>query len=168
MGQRHMKLHQTPLFTLLSIVTATVTGCPADDSLDDKQLSALTDDEYVEVCEDITAELSADAIEGWKRIACGRDVDCTANPAAYEDCAAAASDDVLECDDIPDADAAIRDCAATAGEFNACFVAFFGETAAWADFTCDTAEQPETRDISEIAECDDLRAVCPDLFEDDV
>jgi hypothetical protein len=162
-------MHRNPSslrFLSISIIVG-VAGCPGGSDLDARQLSTLSDDELVELCTDLGAGLSAEAREGWKRRACVAEVDCLADPDAYEACAAAADDDILQCDDVPPDDAPIRGCEASAATFTACYGAFLEDTAAWAAFTCETPTTPPTRDISEIAECDDLRAACPELFEVD-
>jgi hypothetical protein len=109
-GARHMHRNPSSLrFLSISIIVG-VAGCPGGSDLDARQLSTLSDDELVELCTDLGAGLSAEAREGWKRRACVAEVDCLADPDAYEACAAAADDDILQCDDVPPDDAPIRGC----------------------------------------------------------
>jgi hypothetical protein len=51
-------------------------ACDPSDNLADKQMSELTDDEFLEFCEGFEAELDADTIEGQRRADCLATVDC--------------------------------------------------------------------------------------------
>lgn len=152
---------------LLSLSLITAAGCDPDDGLDGKALDTLTDDEFVAVCDGIAADLSADAIAGARRFNCALEVDCAASATAVEDCAAEATDPVLECT-VPSAEAPIRDCALPVSELDACFGALYANFEAYADLTCATLDTaPAFPAIEDIAACDTVRAECPGLFEAD-
>lgn len=160
-----MKLSKIPTFTLLVLATA---ACDPSEDLAGKKMSELTDDEFVEVCEGIEAELDADLVEGQRRADCLATVDCEASATAVEDCAAAADDPVLDCD-VPGPDDPERSCELTVAEVDACMHAFLEQLAGWAEVTCatDPTDYPAFQDITEFPECDIVVETCPELFEED-
>jgi hypothetical protein len=163
-----MKLSTLSTLSAVTLLALTAAACDPSDNLADKQMSELTDDEFLEFCEGFEAELDADTIEGQRRADCLATVDCEASATAVEDCAAASDDPVLECD-VPGPDDPERACELTVAEVDACMHVFIGQVAAWADVTCatDPTDYPAFQDITEFPECDIVVETCPELFEVD-
>lgn len=157
--------HTSAFASILSglLVALAACGSSGGTAVTDKPLNELTDEEFVEACETIRDEVSADAITGGGRYFCAV-FTCEQGDAAFEDCL----DEPTTGDDCeaPAEDAPERDCDLPASTLAACSIAYSDQFAAYADVTCaDVATLDEPTPIEELPACAEVVERCPDVLD---
>ncbi|MCA9676588.1 MAG: hypothetical protein H6709_18140 [Kofleriaceae bacterium] len=144
--------------------TVAATGCGGGG--DDRLLSSLSDADFIDLCNDVDNELTADQIRGQVAFGCllSEAFQTSCDETRLQDCITTGVDGWtgLDCT-APAADEPIRMCDATVDEFHDCYHAQLDQYADLANATCADLDSTGTGDTVP-PECVAIMTKCPDAF----
>jgi hypothetical protein len=146
---------------VVSAVTS-VAACGDEGGDDDRQVSELSDSEYVAECNAQRKEAGDAALEGAANFACyvaATRVGGSCNANVFEQCV---TSQTASCT-APQPSSPERTCQATLAEARSCQLAFIGQFRAYDSVSCTTPPTSQPKAHAEIDACDAMCAECPDL-----
>jgi hypothetical protein len=149
--------------SLAALVAVVALGaCGGDGGSDeDRKLSELDDEQAIDACKEVRAEIGPEGAAGMLRYACvsASTIGGTCNANIFENCISVTTPG---CTAYP-AGSPERTCQATVAEARACGVAFGTQHAAYKDSSCQTPPTSMPKKQGELAACATLCAKCPGM-----
>lgn len=146
---------------LLCLCSLALIACGGDDNPDDRKLSELDDQQAVEACNEMRAEVGQAAAIGLLRYTCvtASTIGGSCNANIFENCISVA---IPGCTAYP-AGSPERSCDATVAEARACGVAFQSQYSAYSNVSCAMPASSMPKKQSEISACATLCSKCPGM-----
>lgn len=156
-----LSLRSASALLLFCLCSLALIACGGDDNPDDRKLSELDDQQAVEACNEMRAEVGQSAAVGLLRYTCvtASTIGGSCNANIFENCISVA---IPGCTAYP-AGSPERSCEATVAEARACGVAFQSQYSAYSNVSCSMPASSMPKKQSELSACATLCSKCPGM-----